>query len=85
MPADRDASSHYLPVDAATVSRIARPESIVLLAETVRAAREQLRRERIKDLKQQMTSGDGYTVPSKELAQRVLSAQPSATTPTSEH
>jgi anti-sigma28 factor (negative regulator of flagellin synthesis) len=43
-----------------------------MLAATVRAARELLRRERIDGLKEQLSEG-GYAVPSKDLAQRVLS------------
>jgi anti-sigma28 factor (negative regulator of flagellin synthesis) len=54
------------------LAHIARPESVVMLAATVRAARELLRRERIDGLKEQLSEG-GYAVPSKDLAQRVLS------------
>ncbi len=54
------------------VTRIARPESVVMLAETVRAARELLRRTRIDGLKERVSEG-GYVVSSKDLAQRVLS------------
>lgn len=61
--------------DPEALARIARPESVVLLAATVRAAREQLRRDRIAGLKEQMTSESGYAVPSKDLAERVLSSQ----------
>jgi anti-sigma28 factor (negative regulator of flagellin synthesis) len=43
-----------------------------MLAETVRAARELLRRSRIDGLKERLSEG-GYAVPSKDLAQRVLS------------
>jgi anti-sigma28 factor (negative regulator of flagellin synthesis) len=53
------------------LTHIARPESVVLLAATVRAAREMLRRERIDGLKERVSEG-GYAVPSKDLAQRVL-------------
>lgn len=56
---------------SASVTRIARPESVVLLAATVRAAREVLRGERIDGLKERVSDGD-YAVSSKELAQRVL-------------
>ena len=57
---------------ARDVANIARPESVVLLAETVRAARELLRRERIDGLKERLSEGD-YSVTSKDLAQDVLS------------
>jgi anti-sigma28 factor (negative regulator of flagellin synthesis) len=57
------------------VTHIARPESVVLLAETVRAARELSRRERIDGLKARVSVG-GYAVSSKDLAQRVLGLQP---------
>jgi hypothetical protein len=53
------------------VAHIARPESVVMLAATVRAARELLRRERIDGLKERVSDG-GYAVSSKDLAQRVL-------------
>jgi anti-sigma28 factor (negative regulator of flagellin synthesis) len=56
------------------VARIARPESVVMLAATVRAARELLRRERIDGLKERVSEG-GYAVSSKTLAQRVLGTQ----------
>jgi anti-sigma28 factor (negative regulator of flagellin synthesis) len=56
---------------SASVARIARPESVVLLAATVRAARELLRSERIDGLKERVSDG-GYAVSSKDLAQRVL-------------
>jgi anti-sigma28 factor (negative regulator of flagellin synthesis) len=56
---------------AADVANIARPESVVLLAETVRAARELVRGERIDGLKERVSDG-GYAVSSKDLAQRVL-------------
>lgn len=56
------------------VGNIARPESVVMLAETVRAARELLRRERIDGLKERVSEG-GYAVASKELAQCVLSTK----------
>lgn len=73
-------TSGYLPdhpgfARAATdLSRIARPESIVLLAATVRAAREVVRRERIDGLKERVSEG-GYAVSSKDLAQRVLATK----------
>jgi anti-sigma28 factor (negative regulator of flagellin synthesis) len=56
------------------VTNIARPESVVMLAATVRAARELLRRERIAGLKERVSEG-GYAVSSKDLAQRVLSTK----------
>jgi hypothetical protein len=56
------------------VAHIARPESVVMLAATVRAARELLRRERIDGLKERVSEG-GYAVSSKTLAQRVLGTQ----------
>jgi anti-sigma28 factor (negative regulator of flagellin synthesis) len=43
-----------------------------MLAATVRAAREMLRRARIEGLKERVSEG-GYAVSSKDLAQRVLS------------
>jgi anti-sigma28 factor (negative regulator of flagellin synthesis) len=54
------------------ITRIARPESVVMLAEQVRAARELLRSERIDGLKERVSDG-GYAVSSKDLAQRFLS------------
>jgi hypothetical protein len=56
------------------LAHIARPESVVILAATVRAARELLRGDRIDGLKEQLSEG-GYAVPSKDLAQRVLSTK----------
>ena len=56
------------------VAHIARPESVVMLAATVRAAREQLRRDRIDGLRERVSEG-GYAVSSKALAQRVLATQ----------
>jgi len=56
------------------VANIARPESVVLLAATVRAAHELMRRERIDGLKERVSDG-GYAVSSKDLAQRVLSTK----------
>jgi anti-sigma28 factor (negative regulator of flagellin synthesis) len=52
------------------VRRIARPESVVLLAATVREALE-LRGERVDDLRAQLTDG-GYTIATRDLAERVL-------------
>jgi anti-sigma28 factor (negative regulator of flagellin synthesis) len=59
---------------AADVAHIARPESVVMLAATVRAAREMQRRERIEGLKERVSDG-GYAVSSKALALRVLSTK----------
>jgi anti-sigma28 factor (negative regulator of flagellin synthesis) len=56
------------------VTNIARPESVVMLAETVRAARELMRRQRIDGLKERVSEG-GYAVSSKDLAQRVLATK----------
>jgi anti-sigma28 factor (negative regulator of flagellin synthesis) len=56
------------------VTNIARPESVVMLAATVRAARELLRAERIDGLKERVSDG-GYAVSSKDLAQRVLTTK----------
>jgi anti-sigma28 factor (negative regulator of flagellin synthesis) len=56
------------------VAHIARPESVVILAATVRAARELVRGERIEGLKERVSEG-GYAVSSKDLAQRVLSTK----------
>ena len=53
------------------VANIARPESVVMLAATVRAARELPRRAWIEGLKERVSAG-GYVVSSKDLAQRVL-------------
>ena len=53
------------------VGHIARPESVVILTATVRAARADMRRERIDGLKLRVSDG-GYAVSSKDLAQRVL-------------
>jgi anti-sigma28 factor (negative regulator of flagellin synthesis) len=52
------------------VARIARPESVVLLAATVRAALE-VRGERIDDLRAQLTDG-AYAIRTRDLAERVL-------------
>jgi anti-sigma28 factor (negative regulator of flagellin synthesis) len=56
------------------VAHIARPESVVLLAATVRAARELLRGDRIDGLKERVSEG-GYAVSSKALAESVLGTQ----------
>jgi len=56
------------------VAHIARPESVVMLAATVRAAREMQRRERIEGLKERVSDG-GYAVSSKALALMVLSTK----------
>ena len=56
------------------VAHIARPESVVMLAATVRAARELLRRDRIDGLKERVSDG-GYSVSSKDLAHRVLATK----------
>jgi hypothetical protein len=56
---------------AEQVLRIARPESVVLLAETVRAALE-VRDERIDPIKERVSTTGGYSIPSKDLAARVL-------------
>jgi anti-sigma28 factor (negative regulator of flagellin synthesis) len=56
------------------VTNIARPESVVMLAATVRAACELLRPERIDGLKERVSEG-GYAVSSKDLAQRVLATK----------
>jgi anti-sigma28 factor (negative regulator of flagellin synthesis) len=56
------------------LAHIARPESVVMLAATVRAARDMYRRERIDGLKERVSDG-GYKVSSKDLAERVLSTQ----------
>ena len=56
------------------LTNIARPESVVMLAATVRAARELLRRQRIDALKERVSEG-GYAVSSKDLAQRFLATK----------
>ena len=56
---------------AKQVRHIARPASVLLLAETVRAALE-IRDARVDPLKQRVAATDGYSVPSKDLAARVL-------------
>ena len=52
------------------VARIARPESVVLLAATVRAALE-VRGARIDGLRAQLTEG-AYAIRTRDLAERVL-------------
>ena len=59
------------PAFTADITHIARPESVVLLAAQVRAARELPRRDRIDGLKERVSEG-GYAVSSKDLAQRFL-------------
>ena len=66
--------SSELAARASDLAHLARPESMVILAETVRAARELQRRDRIDGLKERLSDG-GYAVSSKDLAQRVLSTQ----------
>ena len=63
-----------LPVSARDIQHIARPESVVILAATVRAARELMREERIGRLKEQLSepADAAYDVPSERLARRVL-------------
>jgi anti-sigma28 factor (negative regulator of flagellin synthesis) len=56
------------------LAHIARPESVVMLTATVRAARDMLRRDRIDGLKERVSDG-GYLVSSKDLAERVLSTK----------
>ncbi len=56
------------------VAHIARPESVVMLAATVRASREMLRRDRIDGLRERVSDAS-YMVSSKDLAQRVLSTE----------
>lgn len=60
------------------VARIARPESVVLLAAAVRAALD-VRGERIDGVRAQLTEGD-YAIPTRDLAERVL-ANVAATRP----
>ena len=57
------------------LTNIARPESVVLLAETVRAARELMRAGRIDGLKERVSKEGAYAISSKELAQRVLATK----------
>jgi anti-sigma28 factor (negative regulator of flagellin synthesis) len=56
------------------LAHIARPESVVMLAATVRAAREMMRSHRVDGLKERLSDAS-YSVSSKDLAQRVLSNQ----------
>ena len=56
------------------VTNIARPESVVMLAAQVRAARDLLRHDRIDGIKERVSDG-GYAVSSKDLAQRVLATK----------
>ena len=63
-------NSNKMPAGVEKVARIARPESVVLLAATVRAALE-VRGERIDGLRNQVTEG-AYTIPTRDLAARVL-------------
>jgi hypothetical protein len=69
----RNYTSNHSERDRA-LAHIARPESVVMLAATVRASREMLRRSLTDGLKERVSDG-GYTVPSKDLAQRVLSTE----------
>src|SRR5438067_1667461 len=55
--------------DPGDLGHIARPESVVMLAATVRAAREMQRRERVDGLKERVFDG-GYAVSSKDLARK---------------
>jgi hypothetical protein len=59
---------------ARSVAHIAHPESVVMLAATVRAAREMLRRDRIDGLKVRVSDAS-YIVSSKDLAQNVLATE----------
>lgn len=56
------------------LAHIARPESVVMLAATVRASPEMQRRNLTDGLKERVSDG-GYTVSSKDLAERVLSTE----------
>ena len=56
------------------LAHIARPESVVMLAATVRASRELWRRDRLDGLKERVSAAT-YMVSSKDLAQRVLSTE----------
>ena len=63
----------YNPIERETaLAHIARPESVVMLAATVRAAREMHRGDRIDGLKERLSDG-GYMISSKDLARGVLS------------
>jgi len=59
---------------ASSLAHIAHPESVVILAATVRAARELLRGDRIDGLKERVSDAS-YNVSSKDLAQNVLSTE----------
>ena len=59
---------------ASSLAHIAHPESVVMLAATVRAARELLRGDRIDGLKERVSDAS-YIVSSKDLAQNVLSTE----------
>jgi hypothetical protein len=63
-----------LPAGAHDLQHLARPASVVILAATVRAARELMREERIGRLKEQLSepADSAYDVPSDRLARRVL-------------
>ena len=56
------------------LGHMARPESVVILTATVRAAREMQRRARVEGLKERVFDG-GYAVSSKDLAQNVLATE----------
>jgi anti-sigma28 factor (negative regulator of flagellin synthesis) len=58
---------------ARSVGHLARPQSLVLLADSVREAREVLRAERIHHLKLRVSDGH-YAISSKRLAERVLAS-----------
>jgi anti-sigma28 factor (negative regulator of flagellin synthesis) len=64
----------HLPCLDVTVTNIARPASVVMLAARVRAACDMSRRERIRGLKERVSDG-GYAVSSKDLAQRFLATK----------
>ena len=66
--------NYNLSERASAVAHIARPESVVMLAATVRAAREMLRRDRIDGLKVRVSDAS-YMVSSKDLAQNVLATE----------
>ena len=66
--------NYNLSERASSLAHIAHPESVVMLAATVRAAREMLRRERIDGLKVRVSDAS-YIVSSKDLAQNVLATE----------
>jgi anti-sigma28 factor (negative regulator of flagellin synthesis) len=66
---DPERLTHAVP-SFEQVRRIARPQSVVLLAETVRAARD-VRGERVEHLKQRVWE-TAYAVPTRDLAAGVL-------------